>query len=223
MADINQETDLSDFVSNPINVFYFLVFNSPLIISFIIFTSGLVFQNLKGFIYLFCLIIVVCLRSFFLANYSKNNDASNSNNEYKIWESNLPKVCNNGRFVKNGVPGFNLFVIAYTFMYVCIPMMINQDINYLVFCAFLLCLGSDIGIRYITFKCIRDMKQIVGSIFSGVAVGTFIVFILYSMGFSQYLFFNEISNNTELCKVQAKQKFKCTISNNGQVVGTVMK
>ena len=69
MADINQQIDLSDFVSNPMNVFYFLVFNSPLIISFIIFSSGLVFQNLKGFIYLFFLIIVVCLRSFFLANY----------------------------------------------------------------------------------------------------------------------------------------------------------
>lgn len=221
MAEINQDIDLSDFVSNPINVFYFLVFNSPLIISFIIFSSGLVFQNLKGFIYLFFLIIVACLRSFFMTNYSKNNDASN--NEYKIWESNLPKICNTGRFVKNGQPGFNLFVIAYTFMYICLPMMINQDINYLVFSAFLLCLGSDIGIRYIRFKCLRDIKQILGSIFNGVAVGTAIVIMMYSIGFSQYLFFNEVSSNNELCKVQAKQKFKCTISNNGQVVGTVMK
>ena len=221
MADINQDIDLSDFVSNPINVFYFLVFNSPLIISFIIFSSGLVFQNLKGFIYLFFLIIVVSLRSFFLGNYSRNNDASN--NEYKIWESNLPKICSTGRFVKSGQPGFNLFVIAYSFMYLCLPMMINKDINYLVFGAFLLCLGGDIVIRYLIFKCVKDVKQIFESIFNGVAVGTFIVFTMYSMGLSQYLFFNEISSNNELCKVQAKQKFKCTISNKGQVVGTVMK
>jgi hypothetical protein len=221
MADINQNIDLSDFVSNPINLFYFLVFNSPLIISLIVFSSGLVYQNLKGFFYLFFLIIVVCVRSFFIANYSKNNDTSN--NEYKIWEANLPKICNNGRFVKSGQPGLNLFVIAYSFMYLCLPMMINQDINYLVFGALLLSLGGDIAIRYLTFKCVKDVKQILGSIFNGVAVGTFIVFAMYSLGMSQYLFFNEISTNSELCKVQAKQKFKCTISNNGQVVGTVMK
>ena len=220
MADINQEVDLSDFVSNPVNVFYFIVFNIPLLISLIIFSSGLVFQNLKGFIYLFFLIIVSCLRSFFSGNYSRNN---NVDNEYKIWESSLPKICNTGRFVRNGQPGFNLFVIAFTFMYICIPMMINQDINYLVFGALLLCLGSDIGVRYLKFKCLRDTKQVLSSIFTGVVVGTAIVIMMYLTGNSQYLFFNEVSSNNELCKVQAKQKFKCTISNNGQVVGTVMK
>ena len=31
MADINQEVDLSDFVSNPVNVFYFIVFINVLV------------------------------------------------------------------------------------------------------------------------------------------------------------------------------------------------
>jgi len=221
MADINQNIDLSDFTSNPINVLYFLVFNASLFISFIVFSSSVVFQNLKGFIYLFFLIIVVSLRNFFSGNNSKDN--SDINNPYKIWESNLPKICNTGRFVKNGNPGFNLFVIAYTFMYVCLPMMINRDINYLVFSSLLLCLGTDIGVRYVKFKCVRDTRQVMTNIFNGFVTGIIIVFLMYSMGASQYLFFNELSSNSDICKTVGKQKFKCSILNNGQVVGTVIK
>ena len=221
MADINENIDLSDFVSNPMNIFYFLVFNAPLFISLIIFTSGLVFQNLKGFIYLFFLIVIVSIRTFFSGNYSKDN--SGVKTQYELWESNLPKICNTGRFVKNGNPGFNLFVIAFTFMYVCLPMMINQDINYLVFSSLLLCLGADVGIRFIKFKCVKDNKQVLGNIFNGIVTGTIIVFIMYTIGMSQYLFFNELSSNSDVCKAVSKKKFKCSILNNGQVVGTVMK
>jgi hypothetical protein len=101
--------------------------------------------------------------------------------------------------------------------------MINKDINYLVFGVLLLCLGADIGVRYLRFKCLKDIKQILSNISTGALFGTLVVLTMYSLSLSQYLFFNELSSNNEICKAQSKQKFKCTVSNNGQVVGTVMK
>jgi hypothetical protein len=216
MAEINQEIDFSNFVENPLNIFYFLVFYSPLFISLFIFSSGFVYQNFKGLIYLFFLIVVVAMRSFYLKN-------STQSDEYKSWEAQLNPTCNTGRFTKYGHPGLNLFVIAYSFMYICLPMMINKDINYLVFGVLLLCLGGDIGVRYLRFKCLKDVKQILSNISTGALFGTLVVLIMYSLSLSQYLFFNELSSNNEICKVQSKQKFKCTVSNNGRVVGTVMK
>lgn len=208
--------DFGDFVDNPLNICYFLVFYSPLFISLFIFSSGFVYQNFKGVIYLFFLIVTLAIRSFYLKN-------STQTDEYKAWEAGLNPTCNTGKLTKYGHPGFNLFVIAYSFMYVCLPMMINRDINYLVFGVLLLCLGSDIGIRYLRFNCLKDMKQILSNISTGALFGTLIVLIMYGMNISQYLFFNELSSNNEICKAQTKQKFKCTISNNGQVVGTVLK
>jgi hypothetical protein len=212
----NTSIDFSNFVENPLNIFYFLVFYSPLFISLFIFSSGFVYQNFKGIIYLFFLIVVVAMRSFYLKN-------STQSDEYKSWEGQLNPTCNTGRFTKYGHPGLNLFVIAYSFMYVCLPMMINKDINYLVFGVLLLCLGADIGVRYLRFKCLKDIKQILSNISTGALFGTLVVLTMYSLSLSQYLFFNELSSNNEICKAQSKQKFKCTVSNNGQVVGTVMK
>ena len=62
----NTSIDFSNFVENPLNIFYFLVFYSPLFISLFIFSSGFVYQNFKGIIYLFFLIVVVAMRSFYL-------------------------------------------------------------------------------------------------------------------------------------------------------------
>jgi hypothetical protein len=220
MAEINEPSftsiDFGNFVENPLNILYFFVFYSPLFLSLFIFSSGFVYQNVKGIIYLFFLILVVAIRGFYL-KYSKKSE------EYTLWEAQLSPACNTGKFTKYGNPGFNLFILAYTFMYVCLPMMINSDINYLVFSVLILLVGSDIGIRYLRFKCIKDVKQIISNLSVGVLIGTIVVLTMYSIGLSQYLFFNELSSNTELCKVQSKQKFKCTVSNNGQVVGTVLR
>jgi hypothetical protein len=212
----NKSFDFSNFVENPLDIFYFLVFYSPLFISLFIFSSGFVYQNYKGLIYLFFLIVVVAMRSFYLKN-------STQSDEYKSWEEKLNLTCNTGKFTKYGHPGFNLFVIAFSFMYVSLPMMLNHDINYLVFGVFTLCLGADIGIRYMRFKCLKDVKQILSNISTGALFGILVVLTLYSFNLSQYLFFNELSSNSEICKAQTKQKFKCTVSNNGQVVGTIMK
>lgn len=209
--------DLFNLVDKPLNIFYLIVFYSPLIISFVIFSSVFVYQNLKGVYYLFFLLVSITIRSFYLKNSTKSD-------EYKEWEQKLNPDCNMyGRFTNYGHSGFNLFVIAFSFMYVCLPMMINKDINYLVFGVFLLFIGGEIGVKYLRIQCIKDVKQILSNISTGALFGTLIVLIFYSLGLSDKLFFNELSSNNEICKAQTKQKFKCTVSNNGQVVGTVMK
>ena len=44
---------------------------------------------------------------------------------------------------------------------------------------------------------------------------------MYAGGSSQYLFFNEISSNKEICSMPSKQTFKCSVFKNGGLIGNV--
>ena len=42
---------------------------------------------------------------------------------------------------------------------------------------------------------------------------------MYSYGASKYLFFNEVSSDKEMCSMPTKQKFKCAVYKNGELIG----
>jgi hypothetical protein len=54
----------------------------------------------------------------------------------------------------------------------------------------------------------------------GAISGIVIITLLYAGGSSNYLFFNEISSNKEVCTMPKKQTFKCSVYKNGELVGS---
>jgi len=168
------------------------------------------FQNFKGFIYLGFLILFSFLRSQIIFWMKKIDDV-----EYVSPNA----ICNMVQYSKYGNAGFSIFVIAFTFFYICMPMFLNNDINYLVFGGLLTYLIADIAIRY-SKKCLHSPIHIIFNIIAGGSLGVLVPYIFYALGGSKFMFFNEISSNKEVCSMPKKQTFKCAVYKNGELVGS---
>ena len=164
------------------NLITILMFYSPIIIAVFILSISFVSQNFKGLIYLGFLIFVSLIRGFVI--YSTKTEKSPP--EYKSPNA----ICNMIQYSRYGNAGFSIFVIAFTLLYVCMPMFLNNSINYAIFGGLMAYLIADIAIRY-SKKCIMSASNIFFNIVAGASLGAFIPFIFYASGGANLMFFNE--------------------------------
>ena len=168
-----------------------------------------IFQNFKGIIYL---ILVVSLSVFRSISYRNDNSSSPQNIDDK-------SICSTVRYSTGGNATFSVFYIAFSLVYICGPMFINNEINFFIFSAFLFYFLLDIGIRYYT-GCIKNKAYILLDTIIGVLSGILVLYGMYSMNIQKYLFFNETSSNKQVCSLPKKQTFKCSVYKNGELVGS---
>ena len=130
------------------NVFMFVSAIIPFLLVFFMVMLSIFDYNLKGFIYivglLMCYIITIPLQNVMnirlvenpsFVNYPKNNESLNNMNPQS-------PLCYLFNFRENSlfsgllsVPSFNSVIIAYTLVYVLLPMISNGVINYaFIFC-----------------------------------------------------------------------------------------
>jgi hypothetical protein len=192
-------------ISQPFNLMVFMSFFSPIILISLIVSLSFVFQNFKGFIYLGFLIGSLVLREFAL-KYSGSPIFNYDNT-----------VCTSVQFSKYGNPTFNIFVFCFTIIYLCLPMIINNDINFLILGVLIFYSLFDFGIKY-QKGCIGNTNTILIDSLSGLSLGALIVSLMYAGGSSKHLFFNEVSSTSEVCSVPSKQTFKCSVYKNGELV-----
>ncbi len=205
-------------LSNPFALITFLVFYSPIIIATCIFSSSFFYQNWGGIVYLLFLIGVSLLREgiiYFIESTSK---------EKKPKYKSMNDICDMVQYSYFGNIGYSIFVLSFTIMYVCLPMFLENNVNYFVFIPLLIYLMTDIGIR--SFKeCYSPQDKyttILFNLLSGGGIGTLMTGLLYSTGASKYLVFpngDTSSSNAEKCSMPSKQKFKCSVYKNGELVG----
>jgi len=193
-------------LSNPMNVIEFLVFYSPVVLATILFIIPTSVMSPKGAIYLALLIGICCLRIFIYWLFGKDpyyNDRT---------------VCTMVKYGDYGNSYVSIFVIAFTFMYLCTPMFINQSMNYMVLALLITYLIITIIVFYHR-NCARNMTEIFVNIVLGISAGIAIPVFFYMGSSSKYLFFNELSNNKEVCTMPSKQTFKCNVYKNGELIG----
>ena len=208
-----QNTPLVFF--QPFNIIVFLSFFSPVISATIVTATSFMSQNMNGFIYLGFLLAAVVIRSFlymisFTTDFVKNDGS----------------ICTSIQYSKYGNPTFSSFVIAFTAMYLSLPMFINDNVNYFIFSILIAYFFMDVFIK--TYKkCIHSFPDLVLNVLFGLSVGAIIVTLMYVGGSGQYLFFdtsspNYISNSTNgvKCNMPSKQTFKCSVYKNGQLVNS---
>jgi len=193
-------------VSKPINLITLMILLSPIIMAFSITSMSVVFQNFKGFIYLAFLIASVLARELII--YSSNTPVF------------IPKnsICNKVTYSPLGNSSFSLFVISFSIFYLCWPMFLNKSINYWLLSGLLLYLLVDLGYRN-TQKCFSGFKSIFVNILGGFTFATLIVIPMFYYGGKTSLFFNEVSSDKETCSMPTKQKFKCAVYKNGELIG----
>lgn len=205
--DNTSSNSSSLIISQPFNLMVFMSFFSPIILISLIVGLSFVFQNYKGFIYLGYILGSLVLREFAL-KYSGDDSSA-----FKYDGT----VCTSVQYSKYGNATFNIFVFSFTIMYLCLPMIINNDINFLILGLLVFYALFDFGIKY-QKKCITNMNSIFIDLLSGLGLGSLIVSLMYAGGSKNYLFFNEVSSTSETCSVPSKQTFKCAVYKNGELI-----
>ena len=195
------------------NIVTFLMFYSPIIISVFVLSISFISQNFKGLIYLAFLIFLSLIRSFVI--FSTYNEKNSANTQYKSPND----ICNMIQYSKYGNAGFSIFVTSFTFMYLCMPMFMNNNINFSLFGGLLAYLIADIAIRY-SKKCIVSVSNIIFNIIGGASLGAFIPWLFYTSGGANFMFFNEINGNKDVCSMPQKQKFVCKTYRNGELISS---
>jgi len=192
----------------PFNIVVFLSLFSPIIIALSMVSLSFIFQNFKGFIYLGFLIGVCIIRSFV---YMWSGSSALSNDR---------TICSAVQYSKYGNGTFSAFVFAFTIAYLSIPMFINGDVNFWIYIGLVSYFLIDQFIKL--YKgCIVKLGDFFLNILLGIASASLIVSLMYAGGSSDFLFFNEVSSNKEVCTVPSEQTFKCAVYKNGELIGDI--
>jgi hypothetical protein len=189
----------------PMNLFVFFSFFSPIILATSITSMSFIFQNFKGLIYLGFLIGCCVVRSYV---YMMAGSAPIVNDR---------TICTSIQYSKYGNPTFSAFVFAFTIMYLSLPMFSNGSVNYWVFISLISYFFLDMFIK-IYKNCVIQMGDLFLNVLLGVASSALIVTLMYAGGSGKYLFFNEISSDKEICYQPSKQTFKCNLMKNGELI-----
>ena len=203
-----EKNDHSLVFTNPTNLIYFMVFYAPVILAITIVSMSFMFQNFKGFIYLGFLIGFCLLREGIYMIPGVNATPFASDNT----------ICTMVKYSNYANNGFSIFAAAFTFMYMCLPMFIYNDINVLVVGGMILYIFIII-MTLLSKKCLKDYSDVLLQLITGLISGSIAPILLWIGGSSQYLFFNEISSNKEVCSMPKKQTFKCNVYKNGELIG----
>jgi hypothetical protein len=195
----------------PYTLALWLTFYSPIIVALCVTSMSFYSQNFKGFVYLAWLLVFTWFRSLlYEVTGSPKTTTSESNTN----------ICDIVQYSQYGNSGFSVYFIAFTIVYICTPMFMNQEMNYFVLSGILFYLLLNTWIRS-SKQCFMNMTDIFLNLVGGLFTGAIAVSIMYAANISKYLFFNELSSNKEVCSQPKKQTFRCAVYKNGEVIGTV--
>ena len=192
----------------PMNIVIFLSFFSPVILATSLVSLSFIFQNFKGLIYLGFLIAACVARNYVYAMSGAAPITADGT------------ICTSIQYSKYGNPTFSAFVFAFTIMYLSLPMFSNGAPNFWVFISMLVYFFMDMFIKLYK-KCVVKMGDLFLNILLGMASSALIVTLMYAGGSGDFLFFNEVSSNKDICYQPKKQTFKCSVFKDGTLVGNI--
>ena len=191
------------------SILQLISFISPVLLGFFMFMISIFNQNVKGFIY-----IAGVLGALSINNILNNTIGGNEQMEDQS------AICNylSGGVGTNRNPAPNSVVLAFTTVYLLVPMIMNKQTNVSMIAILFLLLGID-GWTQIKNRCSDG-----AGVFMGVLVGTILgivwFFLLDSTGNSNLLYFDEVRSTREQCSRPSQERFKCSVYKNGQLISS---
>lgn len=166
-------------------------------------------QNVNGFIYLAFYIAVYAI-------YSKLNEYTNS----------FKNICNNMMEYKSLISYLDILILttSFTWMYLCMPMYLNNHINYWVFSLNLILYVISCTLMFIILGGCNITLQnkliiIISTTLIGLISSILIIVSMYYGGSGKYLFFNDTTDSSNaVCYQPSKQTFKCQMYKNGELI-----
>ena len=191
------------------NMLQFFSTISPILLAFFLVMISLFNTDIKGLVYLGGILIASLINLFLM-------------NTLKVKPDKMPSpACNLMDFPMNLneyiSPAFNTMFIAFTLVYLYLPMQYISTINYpvLIFICGLLVLD---GATKISRRC-TNFTGIALGFLVGTVLGILYFIALWKTGHDDLLFFNAEPSNNVICARPQKQTFKCFVYKNGEIIG----
>jgi len=195
-------------------IFGFISLIGPFFIMFMMFTLSIFNSNFKGFVYLIGVSIMYAFIS--ILNKTLNAESPEKLNAYHF-----PFCQLFGDEMYYSIPSFNSSLYIFTLSYLLFPMMQNNMFNLPLVIFFILLFALDTVTRTTQINCTTG---------KGVSLGALIGFIwgliYYNLIYQndttkQFLYYNDFDSNKVACMRPSKQKFKCAVYKNGELVESI--
>jgi hypothetical protein len=167
-------------------------------------------QNIKGIIYLSGVLLASVI-SYAISSMIGSAPLENESQICNIMES--PIIPSQYRF---NIPNYNSMFISFTLIYLLLPMLSNNQINFWIIGVIVSIFSVDAYVK-LTHFCTVPRGITIGAII-GLTLGAVWYFILKLNSFESLLFFHDLTSNNVVCKRPSNQTFKCSVYKNGQVL-----
>lgn len=185
------------------NFFKLITLISPFFIVSLLVTISIINSDIKGFVYLGGVIFLYFVTMLF-SGAAKNNELEGT---CAFWNVGLFKT-----------PSFISALYVFTILYLFYPMMINGVFNFPLIILLLIIYVFDIIIRSYKMGC-TDIVHV--SMGSALGLCFTIAYIMLLANHTELLYYNDMLSSKVACSVPSKQKFKCSVYNNGQLLQTI--
>lgn len=163
-------------------------------------------QNLKGLAYLVGICVLFTLSFVFGKMMAIINDKPPS------------QFCSTfGISIFSGGLSQGTLIYMFTLFYLLFPMIHNNIVNMPILFTLIFAVAFD-GIVQLQENC-TTMTSILFSLLIGVIVGSAWSVLIYSIQPELVYHTDYISNNKLACSMPSKQKFKCVVKKNGEIIG----
>jgi hypothetical protein len=179
---------------------------APFLLAFSMIMISVINSNIKGIIYLSGLVLLFIIVFLFQQTIQQKT-------------IHLNKFCNLFSISNFSVPSFNSALYLYTIVYVLLPMISNDMINFPLIIVFLLLFVSD-SIVKIRNGCTPVIGVVMGSIL-GLFFGVIWFLIIRSTGQTGLLYYDDLISNKLACSRPTQQKFKCQVYKNGELIQNI--
>lgn len=181
---------------------------APLFLGFFLIMISIFNQNIKGIVYLAGVLLAASINYLISAVIGSRPSELESG------------LCNIIDFplipTRYNVPAFNSMFIAFTLMYLLLPMISNNQINFYVIGMILTLFSVDAYVK-LTNYCTVTKGVVFGGLV-GLVLGAAWFFTLKLNNYESLLFFNDLTSNNVVCKRPNNQTFKCSVYKNGQLL-----
>lgn len=192
---------------NITNILKFLSLISPFLIVFFMVVISIFNQDIKGVIYISGILISLFI-NVILMNMIKNPVNNERSTTCELFE--LPFGISS-----YDIPYSNSVIIAFTLAYLMLPMIEQDDINYVLF-GFLMFVFLMDGYTKVIDMCTKPLGVFLGGLV-GLLLGTSWYYLM-KMGGRSLVFFEELSGNDVKCSRPSKQRFVCNVYKNGELI-----
>jgi hypothetical protein len=192
----------------PTNIFQFFSTILPFLLVFFMVMISIFNQNIKGLVYLGGILMATILNVLF-QNVIKNPSYADS-----APTCNLFDIPGNNEGYNN--PSLSSLLIGFTIAYLVLPMSSNKQMNISILIALFSLFTMD-SISKVMNKCTSYAGVLLGGSL-GFLLGSGWYALLHASGQDSLLYFDEVNSNNVVCSRPSKQKFKCSVYKNGQLI-----